>query len=109
MFMFSSCLDEFQKLNTNPEEFGTADPAAVFHGATKNYNNCSRAHLTGMYSGSMRLMQYLVSSGGASSGIYNNLENKKLGTLVHLLWNGYFKTWQIKTIAPKPYMMYTTY
>ena len=76
MFMFSSCLDEFQKLNTNPEEFGTADPAAVFHGATKNYNTSSRAHLTGMYSGSMRLMQYLVSSGGASSGIYNNLENK---------------------------------
>ena len=76
MFMFSSCLDEFQKLNTNPEEFGTADPAAVFHGATKNYNNSSRAHLTGMYSGSMRLMQYLVASGGASSGIYNNLENK---------------------------------
>lgn len=76
MFMFSSCLDEFQKLNTNPEQFGTADPAAVFHGATKNYNNSSRAHLTGMYSGSMRLMQYLVSSGGASSGIYNNLENK---------------------------------
>ena len=76
MFMFSSCLDEFQKLNTNPEEFGTADPAAVFHGATKNYNNSSRAHLTGMYSGSMRLMQYLVSSSGASSGIYNNLENK---------------------------------
>ena len=63
MFMFSSCLEEFQKLNTNPEEFGTADPAAVFHGATKNYNNSSRAHLTGMYSGSMRLMQYLVSSG----------------------------------------------
>ena len=76
MFMFSSCLDEFQKLNTNPEEFGTADPAAVFHGATKNYNNSSRAHLTGMYSGSMRLMQYLVSSSGANSGIYNNLENK---------------------------------
>ena len=76
MFMFSSCLEEFQKLNTDPEVFGTADPAAVFHGATKNYNNSSRAHLTGMYSGSMRLMQYLVSSGGATSGIYNNLENK---------------------------------
>ena len=60
MFMFSSCLDEFQKLNTNNEEFGTAEPAAAFHGATKNYNNNSRAHLTGMYSGSMRLMQYLV-------------------------------------------------
>ena len=76
MFMFSSCLEEFQKLNTNDEEFGTAEPAAAFHGATKNYNNNSRAHLTGMYSGSMRLMQYLVSSGGASSGIYNNLDNK---------------------------------
>ena len=80
MFMFSSCLEEFQKLNTDPEKFGTAEPAAAFHGATKNYNNCSRGHLTGMYSGSMRLMQYLVSSSGANTGIYNNLENNNSRT-----------------------------
>ena len=97
MFMFSSCLDEFQKLNTNPEEFGTADPAAVFNGATKNYNNCSRAHLTGMYSGSMRLMQYLVSSGGAASGIYNNLENENSRTSPsNQIYSYYYSTFGLR-------------
>ena len=72
MFMFSSCLDEFQKLNTNPEQLGETDPAAIFTGATLNYNNSSRGHLTGKYSGVMSIMQYLVSSGGASNGIYIN-------------------------------------
>ena len=80
MFMFSSCLEEYQKLNTDPEQLGVADPLAVFTGATLNYNNCSRGHLTGLYSGSMRLMQYVVSDGGASSGIYNNLENENTRT-----------------------------
>ena len=80
MFMFSSCLDEYQKLNTDPEQLGVADPLAVFTGATLNYNNCSRGHFTGLYSGSMRLMQYVVSDGGASSGIYNNLENENTRT-----------------------------
>ena len=36
-------------------------------------NNCSRSHLTGKYSGTMMYMQYLVSSGGASSGSYVSL------------------------------------
>ena len=72
MFMFSSCLDEFQKLNTDKEQLGETDPAAIFTGATKNYNNSSRGHLTGKYSGVMSIMQYLVSSGGASNGIYIN-------------------------------------
>ena len=57
MFMFSSCLDEYVDLNTNPEVMGTADPVNVFSGATKNYNKCSRGHLTGLYSGTMRYMQ----------------------------------------------------
>ena len=70
MFMFSSCLDDFQKLNTNPEQLGETDPAAIFTGATKNYNNSSRGHLTGKYSGVMTIMQYLVSSGGAGYGNY---------------------------------------
>ena len=49
MFMFSSCLDEFQKLNTDKEQLGETDPTAIFTGATLNYNNSSRGHLTGKY------------------------------------------------------------
>ncbi len=72
MFMFSSCLEEFQKLNTDKEQLGETDPAAIFTGATKDYQNRGRGHLTGKYSGVMSIMQYLVSSGGASNGIYIN-------------------------------------
>ena len=74
MFMFSSCLDEFVDLNTNPEVMGSADPVNVFAGATQNYNNCSRGHLTGLYSGVMRYMQYVVSDGGPSN-IYIKLSD----------------------------------
>lgn len=70
MFMLTGCLSEYQELNTDPEQLGTTDPRAVFTGATLNYNNSSRGHLTGKYSGTMILMQYLVSSGGASSSAY---------------------------------------
>lgn len=69
-FLFTSCLEDFQELNTDPEQMGTTDPAAVFTGATKHYNNASRNHLVGKYSGVMVLMQYLVPSGGASAGSY---------------------------------------
>ena len=72
MFMFSSCLEEFQKLNTDKEQLGETDPAAIFTGATKDYQNRGRGHLTGKYSGVMSIMQYLVSSGGASNGNYIN-------------------------------------
>lgn len=68
--LLTSCLDDFQELNTDPEQLGEADPRNVFTGATQNFNNCSRAHLTGKYSGTMIYMQYLVPSGGASSGSY---------------------------------------
>ena len=72
MFMFSSCLEDFQKLNTDLEQLGETDPAAIFTGATKDYQNRGRSHLTGKYSGVMSIMQYLVSSGGASNGNYIN-------------------------------------
>lgn len=73
LFMLTSCLDEYQDLNTDPEQLGTTDPRNVFTGATQNFNNCSRSHLTGKYSGTMIYMQYLVPSGGASSGSYISL------------------------------------
>lgn len=75
MFMFSSCLDEYVELNTNPEVMGNADPVNIFAGATKNYNNNSRSHLTGLYSGVMRYMQYVVRDGGADAGIYIKLSD----------------------------------
>lgn len=70
MFLLTGCLSDFQELNTDPEQLGTTDPRNVFTGATLNFNNCSRAHLTGKYSGTMVYMQYLVPSGGASGGSY---------------------------------------
>ena len=70
MFMLTGCLDNFQELNTNPESLGSVDPRSAFTGATQNFNNCSRSHLTAKYSGTMVYMQYLVSSGGPSEGYY---------------------------------------
>lgn len=68
--MLTGCLEKYQNLNTDPEQLGEALPQNVFTGATQNFNNCSRAHLTGKYSGVMVYMQYLVSSGGASMKSY---------------------------------------
>lgn len=68
--MLSGCLSEYQDLNTDPEQLGTTDPRNVFTGATLNFNNNSRSHLTGKYSGVMIYMQYLVSSGGPAQGYY---------------------------------------
>ena len=73
MFMLTGCLDNFQELNTNPESLGSVDPRSAFTGATQNFNNCSRSHLTAKYSGTMVYMQYLVSSGGPSDGYYITL------------------------------------
>lgn len=70
--MFTGCLADFQELNTDPEQLGNADPRNVFTGATENYGNSSRAHLTGKYSGVMIYMQYLVSYQGANAGYYVN-------------------------------------
>lgn len=72
LFLFSGCLDDYKELNTNPELLGTVDPRNAFTGATENWNNAKRHHLTGKYSGVMQLMQYIVGSGGASADIYIN-------------------------------------
>ncbi|QRX64471.1 SusD/RagB family nutrient-binding outer membrane lipoprotein [Dysgonomonadaceae bacterium zrk40] len=72
LLLFSGCLEDYQELNTNPELLGTVDPRNAFSGATENWNNSQRHHLTGKYSGVMQLMQYIVGSGGASAGIYVN-------------------------------------
>ncbi len=70
LVMLSSCLDDFRELNTDPELLTSTNPLNAFTGATQNFNNRSRGHLTGKYSGVMQYMQYIVSSGGASEGIY---------------------------------------
>lgn len=68
--MLAGCLDEYQELNTNPEQLATTDPRYVFTGATMNFTNQSRSHLTGKYGGVMVYMQYLVSASGPSAGYY---------------------------------------
>ena len=68
--MFAGCLDEYQKLNTDPEQLDTTDPRYVFTGATMNFTNQSRSHLTGKYGGVMIYMQYLVSASGPAADKY---------------------------------------
>lgn len=53
LLLFSGCLEDYQELNTNPELLGTVDPRNAFSGATENWNNSQRHHLTGKYSGVM--------------------------------------------------------
>jgi len=72
LFVLSGCLEDYQELNTNPELLGTVDPRNAFTGATENWNNSQRHHLTSKYSGVMQMMQYIVNGGGASAGIYVN-------------------------------------
>ena len=67
--LIPSCLSNYQDMNTDPEKMGEANPVHVFTGATRDFNDCGRPHLTGKY-GNMIKMQYLVSSGGAGSGSY---------------------------------------
>lgn len=72
LFVFSGCLKDYQDLNTDPELLGTVDPKSAFTGATENWNNSQRHHLTGKFSGVMQIMQYIVSSDGAPAGVYVN-------------------------------------
>ncbi len=66
----SSCLKDYQELNTDPELLGSTDPRNVFTGATENFNNRTRQHLMGKYSGVMQAMQYIVYYEGPQEGIY---------------------------------------
>ena len=70
LLTFTSCLDDYKKLNTNDEMLVTTDPKNVFTGATENFNNVSREHLTGKYNGVMQYMQYIVFYDGAQEGTY---------------------------------------
>ena len=97
MFMFSSCLDQYVELNTNPEVLGDANPVNVFAGATQNYNNCSRGHLTGLYSGTMIYMQYLVSDGGAAAGNYIDPSDATSSTSPsNLAYSYYYSTFGLR-------------
>lgn len=72
LISLSGCLKPYQDLNTDPELLVTVNPKSAFTGATENFNNRERHHLTGKYSGVMQYMQYIVASGGAQEGIYVN-------------------------------------
>ncbi len=73
VFLLVGCLEDYQELNTNPELLGSTDPRNAFTGATENFNNSSRGHLMGKYSGVMQYMQYIVSYNGPKEGIYVNM------------------------------------
>ena len=72
ILLFSSCLDNYRELNTNPEMLPTTNPKNAFTGATENWNNSSRNHLMSKYSGVMQYMQYIVFYDGAQEGAYVN-------------------------------------
>lgn len=95
MFL-TSCLGHMQELNTDPETIGTTDPTAVFTGATLNFNNNSRAFLTGKYSGVMQLMQYVVSYGGPSDGIYANMAKQTWPQPSNQTYGSYYSTFGLQ-------------
>lgn len=90
LFVFSGCLEDYQELNTNPELLGTVDPKNAFTGATENWNNSARHHLTSKYSGVMQIMQYIVSSGGAPAGVYVNPTANARPSIYTPYYNDYF-------------------
>ena len=60
----TSCKDNLQDINTNPDVMPFTKPEYMFTNATHNFLNSSRAHLTGLYGGAMAQMQYLTSKSG---------------------------------------------
>lgn len=72
LLSLTGCLKDYQELNTDSELLGTTDPRNAFTGATENFNNSSRQHLLGKYSGVMQYMQYIVFYNGAQEGTYVN-------------------------------------
>lgn len=90
MFLLTGCLEDYQELNTNPELLGTVDPRSAFTGATENWNNSQRHHLTSKYSGVMQIMQYIVNGGGGSEGIYINPSNNSRPSPYTPYYSDYF-------------------
>ena len=87
--LIPSCLKDYQDLNTNPEQMGEANPVHVFTGATRDFNDCGRPHLQGKYSNMIK-MQYLVASGGASSGSYIKPTDNNPTTFATQAYNDYY-------------------
>lgn len=90
LILFTGCLEDYQELNTNPELLGTVDPRSAFSGATENWNNSQRHHLTNKYSGVMQVMQYIVSNSGGSEGTYVNLNNNSRPSPYTPYYSDYF-------------------
>ena len=91
LLLLSGCLDDYKELNTDPELLGMTDPRNVFTGATENFNNSTRAHLMAKYSGVMQIMQYIVSSGGPSEGIYVNSSKSERPSIYTPYYGDYFE------------------
>ena len=89
--LFPSCLKSYQDLNTNTEQLGEANPVHVFTGATRDFNNTSRGHLTGKYSNMVK-MQYLVGTGGPSTGAYVSGNNTNPPSFSIPWYTDYYQT-----------------
>lgn len=90
LLMFTSCLDDYRKLNTDEELLVITDPKNVFTGATENFNNVSREHLTGKYSGVMQYMQYIVFYQGAQEEAYIDASKAKKPAPYLPYYNDYY-------------------
>lgn len=88
--MFTGCLDDFKELNTDTELLEKTDPRYAFTGATMNFNNNSRQHLLGKYSGVMQYMQYIVHYNGAQEGAYVKTTNPSRPSPYLPYYNDYF-------------------
>ncbi|MHB9056003.1 MAG: SusD/RagB family nutrient-binding outer membrane lipoprotein [Paludibacteraceae bacterium] len=90
LFIFSSCLNDYRELNTNPELLPSTNPKNAFTGATENWNNASRYHLTAKYSGVMQYMQYIVNYTGAQEGAYVNTSKSMRPSPYTPYYNDYY-------------------
>lgn len=90
LLFLSSCLEDYQELNTNPELLGSTDPRNAFTGATQNFNNSSRGHLMNKYSDVMQYMQYIVNYQGPQESIYVNLSKTSRPAPYTPYYNDYF-------------------
>lgn len=90
LLVFSSCLNDYRELNTNPELLPSTNPKNAFTGATENWNNASRYHLTAKYSGVMQYMQYIVNYTGAQEGAYVNTSKSMRPSPYTPYYNDYY-------------------
>lgn len=96
IFMLCGCLDDYRELNTDPELLVYTNPRNVFTGATENFNNSGRGHLTNKYSGVMRIMQYIVYYGGPSESTYVNPSKSDRPSIYTPYYDDYFNSIGLK-------------